>query len=97
MKTRVICRYLAVLAILSFASSTTCGVALPAMAYEPSLLAGDPAAGNAEMPAKIGQEFLHAWGGYKQYAWGNDELRPLSKQPFDWYGVSLLITHVDSA
>ena len=24
---------------------------------------------------------LHAWNGYKQYAWGKNELRPLTKQP----------------
>lgn len=24
---------------------------------------------------------LHAWNGYKKYAWGKNELRPLSKQP----------------
>ncbi len=41
-------------------------------------------------------EFLHAWVGYKQYAWGHDELRPLSKRSRDWYGTSLLMTPVDS-
>jgi mannosidase alpha-like ER degradation enhancer 2 len=95
MKTKVTCSYLAVLAILSFATSATSGVAQPATAHE-SWLAGDRTATNAEMAAKVRQEFLHAWGGYKQYAWGHDELRPLSKQPFDWYGVSLLMTPVDA-
>ena len=28
-------------------------------------------------------EFLHAWNGYKQFAWGHDALKPLSKQPRD--------------
>ncbi len=23
---------------------------------------------------------LHAWGGYKQFAWGMDELQPISQQ-----------------
>ena len=96
MKTKVTCSYLAVLAILSFATSVTSGVALPATAHESWLLAGDRTATNAEMAAKVRREFLHAWGGYKQYAWGHDELRPLSKQPFDWYGVSLLMTPVDA-
>jgi len=32
----------------------------------------------------------------EKYAWGHDELRPLSKQPKDWYGESLLMTPVDS-
>ena len=59
----------------------------------------------------VRQEFLHAWGGYKQYAWGHDELRPLSKGYRDWYsapigaqaappgspnGTSLLMTPVDA-
>lgn len=41
-------------------------------------------------------EFLHAWSGYKQYAWGHDALKPLSKQPHDWYGTTLLMTPVDA-
>lgn len=41
-------------------------------------------------------EFLHAWNSYKQYAWGHDALRPLSKQPHDWHKVSLLMTPVDA-
>ncbi|OLL24639.1 Mannosyl-oligosaccharide 1,2-alpha-mannosidase IC [Neolecta irregularis DAH-3] len=27
--------------------------------------------------------FLHAWSGYKKYAWGHDEVRPLSNTPND--------------
>jgi len=41
-------------------------------------------------------EFLHAWNAYKQYAWGHDALRPLSKQPHDWHNVSLYMTPVDA-
>lgn len=44
----------------------------------------------------IKEEFLHAWNGYKQYAWGHDALKPLSKQPHDWYGTSLYMTPVDA-
>jgi ER degradation enhancer, mannosidase alpha-like 2 len=44
----------------------------------------------------VRKEFLHAWNGYKQYAWGHDALKPLSKQPKDWYRVSLLMTPVDA-
>jgi len=47
------------------------------------------------MAEKVRQEFLHAWSGYKKYAWGHDELKPLSKTPHDWYGVSLYMTPVD--
>ena len=41
-------------------------------------------------------EFLHAWNAYRQYAWGHDALKPLSKTPHDWYGTSLLMTPVDA-
>ena len=41
-------------------------------------------------------EFLHAWNGYKEFAWGHDELRPLSKKPHDWYGAPLYLTPVDA-
>ena len=28
---------------------------------------------------KVKREFLFAWNNYKKYAWGHDELKPLSK------------------
>ena len=48
------------------------------------------------MAQQVREEFLHGWNGYRQYAWGHDELRPLSNKPFDWYGSSLLMTPVDA-
>ena len=52
----------------------------------------------AEVAEHVRAETLHAWNGYKRYAWGHDSLKPLSKQPFDWYGPghSLLMTPVDA-
>jgi mannosidase alpha-like ER degradation enhancer 2 len=47
-------------------------------------------------PASVREEFLHAWEGYKKFAWGHDALRPLSKTPHDWYGESLWMTPVDA-
>ncbi len=41
-------------------------------------------------------EFLHAWRGYKTYAWGQDQLLPLSKKGKNWYPHSLLMTPVDA-
>ena len=55
-----------------------------------------PAADNVEMANRVRQEFLHAWSGYKQYAWGHDELKPLSKSYHDWYQKPLLMTPVDA-
>jgi hypothetical protein len=49
-----------------------------------------------EMADKVKAEFLHAWNGYKKYAWGYDALQPLSKKPHNWYKKSLLMTPVDA-
>ncbi|KXS16300.1 glycoside hydrolase family 47 protein [Gonapodya prolifera JEL478] len=35
--------------------------------------------------------FLHAWDGYRKYAWGYDELEPLSQRGRDWFGMGLTI------
>jgi len=55
-----------------------------------------PRVDRAAMAVRVRAEFLHSWKAYEQYAWGHDELRPLTKQPRDWYGQSLLMTPVDS-
>jgi len=52
-------------------------------------IAQDPAI-NAEF---VKGEFLHAWNAYRKFAWGHDELRPLSKRPHDWHGASLMARH----
>lgn len=38
--------------------------------------------------------FRHAWKGYKDYAWGRDELKPISKSFGEWFGLGL--TLIDS-
>lgn len=45
----------------------------------------------AELAEQVRQEFLHSWNGYKKYAWGHDQLKPLSKSFRDWHEVSLYI------
>jgi glycosyl hydrolase family 47 len=55
-----------------------------------------PPSDQAAMAQQVREQFLHAWNGYHQYAWGHDELRPLTNQPFDWYGTSLYMTPVDA-
>lgn len=69
-------------------------LAAPAAQTPPELPSHVPS--QKEMASRIRDQFLHAWNGYHQYAWGHDELRPLSNQPFDWYGTSLLMTPVDA-
>ena len=51
---------------------------------------------NKKLAAEVKAEFLHAWNGYKQYAWGHDDLKPLSKTYHDWYPQPLLMTPIDS-
>ena len=48
------------------------------------------------LAAQVKAEFLHAWNGYKQHAWGHDDLRPLTTTHHDWYPQPLLMTPVDS-
>src|SRR5438552_7363010 len=50
----------------------------------------------ADLANRVRDEFRHAWNGYKQYAWGHDELRPLSKSYRDWHSMPLLMTPVDA-
>lgn len=41
--------------------------------------------------------FKHAWKAYKKYAWGKDELRPVSRTSNDWFNLGLtLIDSLDS-
>ncbi|KAI9319614.1 glycoside hydrolase [Dichotomocladium elegans] len=43
--------------------------------------------------SQIVDAFLHAWNGYKKYAWAHDELKPVStahKDPFGGWGASLV-------
>lgn len=44
----------------------------------------------------VKEQFLHAWRGYRQYAWGHDALNPISREPHDWYASPLLMTPVDA-
>lgn len=50
----------------------------------------------ARYAQRVREEARHAWNGYKQYAWGHDDLAPLSKKPHDWYAETMLFTPVDA-
>lgn len=75
------------IALLLFASSTL------ALAQQPRAGAS---VNRRRLAGRVRAEFLHAWSGYKQYAWGHDDLRPLTKTFYDWYGQPILMTPVDS-
>lgn len=34
----------------------------------------------------IKEAFLHSWKAYKKYAWGHDEVKPISGTSNDWLG-----------
>lgn len=70
--------------------------ALCLLSCSPALAARHKDDADVRQAARVRQEFLHAWDAYVKYAWGHDELMPLSRQPKDWYGQSLLMTPVDA-
>ena len=35
--------------------------------------------------------FLHAWAGYRKFAWGHDELKPLTRSFSEWFGLGLTL------
>ncbi|XP_041530919.1 endoplasmic reticulum mannosyl-oligosaccharide 1,2-alpha-mannosidase isoform X1 [Microtus oregoni] len=37
------------------------------------------------------EAFLHAWKGYRKFAWGHDELKPVSKTFSEWFGLGLTL------
>lgn len=45
----------------------------------------------ADRQEAVRDAFRHAWKGYKEYAWGHDELRPLSKSYSEWFGLGLTL------
>src|SRR6266567_6140241 len=55
-----------------------------------------PRVNKQQRAREVRAEFLHAWNGYKKYAWGHDDLKPLSKTYHDWYAEPLLMTPVDA-
>jgi len=44
-----------------------------------------------EKRAAVVGALAHAWAGYEKYAWGQDELKPLTKSSTNWIGQGLTI------
>jgi hypothetical protein len=55
-----------------------------------------PEINRGQLAQQVKAEFLHAWNGYRQYAWGHDALLPLSNGFRDWHDQSLLMTPLDA-
>jgi len=47
--------------------------------------------GVVDRQAAVREAFLHAWNGYRTYAWGHDELKPVSKTFGEWFGLGLTL------
>ncbi|KAF7648053.1 hypothetical protein LDENG_00162660 [Lucifuga dentata] len=48
-------------------------------------------AGSVDRLEAVREAFRHAWKGYKDYAWGHDELKPISKSFGEWFGLGLTL------
>jgi mannosidase alpha-like ER degradation enhancer 2 len=87
-------------AALGHGARRTLGPVLAALAAAAPLQAGQVRPATLSDPpaeaAAIRAAFLHAWDGYVRYAWGHDELVPLTRGQRDWYPASLLMTPVDA-
>ncbi|KHN76897.1 Mannosyl-oligosaccharide 1,2-alpha-mannosidase C52E4.5 [Toxocara canis] len=64
-------------------------------------ISNDTALNDEEIRTFIRNMMLYAWNGYKRYAWGENEVQPISKKPhsqaiFGGVGSSLAATMVDS-
>uniref|UniRef100_A0A1I8MB47 alpha-1,2-Mannosidase n=1 Tax=Musca domestica TaxID=7370 RepID=A0A1I8MB47_MUSDO len=46
---------------------------------------------NNERQEAVVNAFRHSWEGYKKYAWGHDNLKPMSESSYDWFGLGLTI------
>lgn len=58
--------------------------------------ASGASAATAATAAEVRAELLHAWHGYRRWAWGHDELAPVSRTGRDWHESSLRMTAVDA-
>jgi mannosidase alpha-like ER degradation enhancer 2 len=89
---------LKLLACATLLLETACATAAPRIGLSPAPGTRSDAADGASgaMSRRVRQAFLHAWNGYRHYAWGHDDLNPISRTPHDWYGESLLMTPVDA-
>src|SRR6266487_7024167 len=83
---RVLCRIPAMLLLLTLLAATS----------TPSSKSQQLAVNKKDLTEHVKAEFLHAWNGYKKYAWGHDDLRPLTKTYHDWYPEPLLMSPVDA-
>ena len=60
------------------AAAAAAAFGMPGNAYAATGPSGTSLPPDQEIAADVRNEFLHAWNGYKQFAWGHDQVMPLS-------------------
>jgi mannosidase alpha-like ER degradation enhancer 2 len=73
-----------------------CAVQRQAPASVPVARAGAGPLSDPASAALVREEARFAWQSYERYAWGHDELMPVSKGAHDWHAEPLLVTPVDA-
>lgn len=66
----------------------------PKLSYGGMKLGQPLAIDHTDRQKEVVRAFKHAWKAYKMYAWGKDELKPISKGNSEWFNLGL--TLVDS-
>jgi mannosidase alpha-like ER degradation enhancer 2 len=77
-----------VAALLALAAG--CGTAMAQATPAP------PALDRTALAAQVRAELKDCWNAYEKYAWGHDELQPVSRSAHDWHAATLLMTPVDA-
>ncbi|XP_029025299.1 endoplasmic reticulum mannosyl-oligosaccharide 1,2-alpha-mannosidase isoform X2 [Betta splendens] len=70
------------------------GAVVSALAKPADTAPLEVSAGTEDRLEAVREAFRHAWKGYKDHAWGHDELKPISKSFGEWFGLGL--TLIDS-
>lgn len=63
----------------------------PRVGLSPTSCAFSSLAPPNERQKGVIEAFLHAWKGYRKFAWGHDELKPVSKTFSEWFGLGLTL------
>ncbi|XP_070845879.1 endoplasmic reticulum mannosyl-oligosaccharide 1,2-alpha-mannosidase [Chaetodon trifascialis] len=66
-------------------------VAAPAPANPANTVPLEVSAAAVDRLEAVRDAFRHAWKGYKDNAWGHDELKPISKSFGEWFGLGLTL------
>ncbi|KAJ0183934.1 hypothetical protein K1T71_000357 [Dendrolimus kikuchii] len=77
----------------SLVNEVVADMAIPKKSYDEGVNSERPTFSgprNARQSAVV-ESFKHAWKGYKDHAWGHDNLKPVSGMAFDWFSLGLTI------